>query len=100
MIVQLLNINTTENPRIFKVEILVGTQSLMFDVKIEVDTIVNQTILITNGSQEFSEFFRFNQDLGSTICKLVCSFYQGDAVTLPVYVGKFSPFRQLETIKT
>jgi hypothetical protein len=98
MKVQLNRINNTESPRVFKVEILVGTQTLMFDVKIEVDTIVNQTILITNGSQEFSEFFRFNQDLASNICKLVCSFYQSDAVTLPVYVGEFSPLRQLETM--
>jgi hypothetical protein len=92
MKVQLLTINTTETPRVFRVALLVGSQPLRFNVTVEIDTLANQTILITHGSQEFSEFFRFNQDLASKISKFVCSFSESIPIHFPIYIGDFLPF--------
>ncbi|WP_013334794.1 hypothetical protein [Gloeothece verrucosa] len=99
MKIKLLKIQTTNIPQVFKIEIKAGNQSLTFDVTVEVDTVAGQTILITHGSQEFCDFFRFNQDLASQICQLVCSFYNSIPINLPTDIGEFSALRPLEIVE-
>lgn len=56
-------------------------------MKVKSFTVANQQIQVTNGDDNFSKIFRFNQIVASDICKLVSKVYNNQAVELPVDLG-------------
>ncbi|KYC40618.1 hypothetical protein WA1_26240 [Scytonema hofmannii PCC 7110] len=89
MKIQILTIEATLEKGTFKVVVLVGEKQHKFTMKVESVTVANREVQVTNGDDNFSEVFRFNQIGASDICKLVAKIYNNQVVELPADLGEF-----------
>ncbi len=69
-------------------------------MKVESVTVANREVQVTNGDDNFSEFFRFNQIGASDICKLVAKIYNNQVVELPADIGEFYLEKTKSTLRT
>lgn len=90
MNIQLVAIKSTQEKETFNVVVLIGEEQHKFTMKVKSFTVANQEIQVTNGDDNFSKIFRFNQIVASDICKLVSKVYNNQAVKLPADMGLYS----------
>lgn len=84
MNVKLISIKKTANPRLYNIEVLIEGLQQQFTITVESFTVANREIQVTNGDDNFSEMFKFNQIIASDICQLVAKFHNHQPVELPI----------------
>jgi hypothetical protein len=73
----------------FQIVILVGTDKYRFTMTVETFRVGDRQIEGVRGDEDFLNFFKFNQNLGLEIYKLVLNTYNGQIVPLPIDIGNF-----------
>jgi len=96
--IKLISIDKTSNPRLYKIIVLIEGLPHQFMITVESVTVANQKIQVTNGDDNFSQIFKFNQIIASNICKIVNKFHNHENINLPIKIelslGKMSTLQK------
>lgn len=86
---QVISIEPTSKNLGFNVVVLIGTKQHEFTLNVETATIADRQIQGIRGDEYFLHLFRFNQNLGVEIYKLVSQMREGISLKFPVEIGDF-----------
>ncbi|MFB2833496.1 hypothetical protein [Floridanema evergladense] len=86
---QVISIESTSRNLGFNVVVLIGTEQHEFILNVETATIADRQIQGIRGDEYFLYLFRFNQNLGVEIYKLVSQMREGKSLKFPVEIGDF-----------
>lgn len=81
-------------PHQLHVTIITGNERHKFTFTVETSIVGDRQIEGVRGDEHFLSVFRFNQNLGVEIYKLVSNIYNGQMVEFPVDIGDFYPVPQ------
>ena len=86
---QVISIEPAVTNLSFNVIVSIGNDRHQFTLRVETNTVANQKIQGIRGDEHFLSVFRFNQNLGVEIYKLVSKAYEGQTLALPAEIGDF-----------
>ena len=90
MNVKVISIKPTNQSNKCLLEMHIGTDWHQFMMTAVADTIAGEKIQVIKGDKSFCDTFRFNQELGVKLYKMVSEFNRGKPVELPTEIGDFS----------